>query len=38
MDELKESLLYLNIMDYQWDIYQTDSISRVLPKLKVTLN
>ena len=38
INELKENLPNLKIMDYQWDIYQTDSIGRVLPKLRVTLN
>ena len=38
INELKENLPNLNIKDYQWDIYETDSISRVLPKLRVTLN
>jgi hypothetical protein len=38
INELKKNLPNLKIMDYQWDIYETDSIGRILPKLKVTLN
>lgn len=35
---LKENLPNLKIPDYQWDLYETDSIGRVLPKLRVRLN
>ena len=38
LNELKENLPDLKIIDYQWDIYETDSIGRVLPKLRITLN
>jgi len=38
INELKQNLPNLKIMDYQWDIYETDSIGRVLPKLRVKLN
>jgi hypothetical protein len=38
IDELKENLPNLKITDYQWDLYETDSIGRVLPKLRVKLN
>jgi hypothetical protein len=35
---LKRNLPNLKITDYQWDIYETDSIGRILPKLTVMLN
>jgi hypothetical protein len=38
INELKENLPNLKIIDYQWDLYEKDSIGRVLPKLKVTIN
>jgi len=38
LDELKRNLPNLKIMDYQWDIYETNSIGRVLLKLRITLN
>jgi hypothetical protein len=38
INELKKSLPNLKIIDYQWDIYETDSIGRVLPKLKVKID
>ena len=37
-DELKEDLPNLRIVDYQWDLYEKDSIGRVLPKLRVKIN
>jgi hypothetical protein len=38
INEPRENLPNLKIIGYQWDIYETDSIGRVLPKLRVTLN
>jgi hypothetical protein len=38
INELKENLPNLKITDYQWDLYETDSIGRVRPKLRVKLN
>lgn len=38
VDTLKQNLPNLNIIDYQWDLYEKDSIGRVLPKLRVKLN
>lgn len=38
INELKEKLPNLKIPDYQWDLYEKDSIGRVIPKLKVKLN
>jgi hypothetical protein len=38
VNELKENLPNLEIPDYQWDLYEKDSIGRVVPKLKVKLN
>ena len=38
IDELKQTLSNLEIPDYQWDLYEKDSIGRILPKLKVKLN
>ncbi|MHC4558148.1 MAG: hypothetical protein ACYTFW_08755 [Planctomycetota bacterium] len=38
INELKENLPNLKIVDYQWDIYEKDSIGRVLPKLRVRIN
>jgi hypothetical protein len=38
VNELKRNLPNLKIPDYQWDIYEKDSIGRVVPKLKVKLN
>jgi hypothetical protein len=38
IDELRENLPNLRIKDYQWDLYEKDSIGRVLPKLSVNLN
>ena len=38
IDELKGNLPNLKIRDYQWDLYETDSISRVLPRLRVKIN
>ncbi|MHC4425963.1 MAG: prolyl oligopeptidase family serine peptidase [Planctomycetota bacterium] len=38
IDELKENLPNLKIADYQWDLYETDSIGRVLPKLRVKID
>jgi Leucine-rich repeat (LRR) protein len=38
IDELKENLPNLKITDYQWDLYERDSIGRVLPKLTVKIN
>ena len=38
VDELKKSLPDLNVVDYQWDLYEKDSIDRVVPKLRVRLN
>ncbi len=35
---LKQNLPALKVIDYQWDIYKTDSIGRILPKLTVNLN
>jgi hypothetical protein len=37
VDDLKRALPNLSIVDYQWDIYEKDSIDRVLPKLRVEL-
>lgn len=30
--------LFLKVVDYQWDLYEKDSIDRVVPKLKIKLN
>ncbi|MBN2316516.1 MAG: leucine-rich repeat domain-containing protein [Sedimentisphaerales bacterium] len=38
VDELKESLPNLDVVDYQWDLYEKDSIDRVVPKLRIKLN
>jgi hypothetical protein len=38
VDGLKENLPNLTIIDYQWDLYEKDSIGRVLPKLRVKMN
>ncbi len=38
INELKQNLPNLKIKDYQWDLYETDSIGRILPKLTVNLN
>jgi len=38
INELKENLPNLKITGYQWDLYETDPIGRVLPKLRVKLN
>jgi len=38
INDLRKNLPDLKIIDYQWDIYENDSIGRVLSKLKVTLN
>ncbi len=38
IDELKEDLPNLRIVDYQWDLYEKDSIGRDLPKLRVKIN
>lgn len=38
INELKENLPNLQITGYQWDLYETDSIGRVMPKLRVRLN
>jgi hypothetical protein len=38
IDELKEHLPNLKIPDYQWDLYEKDSIGRVVPKLRVRRN
>ena len=38
INELKEKLPNLKIPDYQWDLYEKDSIGRVVPKIKVKLN
>ena len=38
VNELKENLPNLKIPDYQWDLYEKDSIGRVLPKLRVKIN
>ncbi|MBN1805368.1 MAG: hypothetical protein JW837_08970 [Sedimentisphaerales bacterium] len=38
INELKSKLPNLEIPDYQWDLYEKDSIGRVVPKLKVKLN
>ena len=37
INELKGNLPNLEIKDYQWDLYEKDSIGRVLPKLRVKL-
>ena len=37
-DELGGNLPNLRIIDYQWGLYEKDSIGRVLPKLRVKLN
>ncbi|MCP4262162.1 MAG: hypothetical protein GY774_32370 [Planctomycetes bacterium] len=38
IDELKENLPSLKIPDYQWDLYEKDSIGRIVPKLRVKIN
>ncbi|MCP4613179.1 MAG: prolyl oligopeptidase family serine peptidase [Planctomycetes bacterium] len=38
VNELKQKLPDLKIIDYQWDLYERDSIGRVLPKLRIKLN
>jgi hypothetical protein len=38
IDDLKQDLPHLDIVDYQWDLYEKDAIGRVQPKLKVKLN
>jgi hypothetical protein len=38
INQLKASLPNLEIINYQWDIYKTDSIGRILPILTVKLN
>jgi len=38
IDELKRNLPKLEIPDYQWDLYEKDSIGRVVPKPTVHLN
>ncbi len=38
INELKENLPNLKITDYQWDLYERDSIGRILPKLTVKIN
>jgi hypothetical protein len=38
IDHLKEDLPDLEIIDYQWDLYEKDTIGRILPKLRVKLN
>jgi hypothetical protein len=38
INEIKENLPNLKITDYQWDLYEQDSIGRVLPKLRVKIN
>jgi len=38
VDGLKANLPKLKVVDYQWDLYEKDSIGRVLPKLRVKLN
>lgn len=38
VDELTKNLPDLDVVDYQWDLYEKDSIDRVVPKLKVRLN
>ena len=38
INEVKEKLPNLEIPDYQWDLYEKDSIGRIVPKLKVKLN
>ena len=38
INTLKKNLPDLKIPDYQWDIYETDSIGRIEPKLTVELN
>jgi Leucine-rich repeat (LRR) protein len=38
INEVKEKLPNLKIPDYQWDLYEKDSIGRIKPKLKVKLN
>jgi hypothetical protein len=38
VNELKQNLTNLQIPDYQWDLYEKDSIGRVVPKLRVKLN
>ena len=38
VETLKENLPKLKIPDYQWDLYQKDSIGRVVPKRRVELN
>lgn len=37
IDALKETLPNLKIKDYPWDLYEKDSIGRVVPKLKVEI-
>ena len=37
IDDLKEKLPSLEVVDYQWDLYERDSIGRVLPRRRVTL-
>ena len=36
IDILKVNLPNLRITDYKWDLYETDSIGRVLPKLRAS--
>jgi hypothetical protein len=38
INELKRNLPNLKIIDYQWDIYQTDSTGRILPKQRIKIN
>ncbi len=38
VDALTQNLPNLKVIDYQWDLYEKDSIGRVLPKLRVRLN
>jgi hypothetical protein len=38
INELKANLPNLKIPDYQWDLYETDSIGRIVPKLTVKIN
>lgn len=37
IDALKAHLPNLEVVDYQWDLYEKDDIGRVVPKLKVTM-
>lgn len=38
VDELNENLPDLKVIDYLWDLYEKDSIGRILPKLRVKID